>query len=118
MPDDSGFDLDGLLPVLQRLFEFDEEATMQLVQVLGSELAQTIEQLARTSAENRALRHYAGQIADYERQIAVQVDRIWSGSDRDGPTGLDAEWLERMGSLVEMLDGFSHETLESSPGRG
>lgn len=117
MPKDDVFDVDELLPVLHRLMELDEEATMHLVQAMGSELAWATERLARTSAENRALRRCIGQMANYERQIAVQVDRIWRGSDRDEPTGLDAEWLERMGVLVETLDGFSRETPESLPKR-
>lgn len=115
MPKDGEFDIDELIPILNRLMEFDEEATMHLVQAMGSELAWVTERLARTSAENRAFRRCIGQIANYERLLAVQVDRIWEDSDRDELPGLDAEWLGRMGVLVEMLGGFSRRTSESPP---
>ena len=119
MPEDGEggrFDLDELLPTLQYLMEIDRDATMRLVQAMGSELAWATEQLARTSAENRVLRscvnQMVNQVHECKRQLAVQVDYIWKDSDQES-IGLTTDWLERMGILVGMLDGFSREMSES-----
>lgn len=110
MAGDGEFDLDKLIPIIQRLMEFDEEGTMHLMQAMGSELARTTEKLARTHAENLAWRHYVGQIAGRERQLTEMLDRIQGESDRDEWTELNTEWLARMGDLVEIMAGFSRVT--------